>query len=354
MIGQMIAKDVRLVLRDRGALISLFVLPLAFMLAVGAVFEPPGSARARTVAIWHAPGDPRGTAITGELARSPAFAIRAADSPDAVRRAVADTTAEAGLVIPGGSAPVELVIDLATPPAAREPLDAALSGGIARALGVPPPPIERRPPDRARPAALVSAFQIAVPANAVLFGFFLALTVATALAADRRTGAQRRLLAAPVSRTRALCASLVPYLVIGVLQLAFLFGVGVIVFRMRIGGSPAAFGALSLALVYCAVALGLLLASLGRTERQLGGFGAVALLIMGLIGGSMVPRVAMPPAMRLLGLCVPHGWALDGYHDVIVRDGTTLAEIAPNVLALLGFGTAFAALGIARFRREQA
>lgn len=350
----MIAKDVRLVLRDRGALISLFVLPLVFMLAVGAVFEPPGRERARRLAVWHAPGDPRGSAIAGELARSGAFAIRTADAPDAVRRAVADTSAQAGLVIPDGRAPIELVIDPALPAAVREPLDAALSGAVARALGVPPPPIERRPPDRARPAAVASAFQIAVPANAVLFGFFLALTVATALATDRRTGVQRRLLAAPVSRARALCASLVPYLMIGVLQLGFLFGVGAAVFRMPIGGSPAAFGALSLALVYCAVALGLLLASLGRTERQLSGFGAVALLIMGLVGGSMVPRVAMPPAMQVLGLCVPHGWALDGYHDVIVREGTTLADIAPNVLALLGFGTVFAALGIVRFRREQA
>jgi ABC-2 type transport system permease protein len=75
---------------------------------------------------------------------------------------------------------------------------------------------------------------------------------------------------------------------------------------------------------------------------------------MGLVGGSMMPRVAMPPAMQALGLCVPHGWALDGYHDVIVREGTTLADIAPNVLALLGFGTVFAAIGIVRFRREQA
>jgi len=196
-----------------------------------------------------------------------------------------------------------------------------------------------------------TALQIAVPGNAVLFGFFLALTVALAFTAERRSGAWRRLLASPVSRATALAASLVPYLVIGAVQLAFLFATGAWVFGMQIAGSLWALAVLSLAVVYCAVALGLLLAALGETERQLGSVGSVSLLIMGLLGGCMVPRLAMPPVMRALGQCVPHGWALDGYAAVVVRAGT-LGDIAPCALALVGFGTVFALIGIARFRFE--
>lgn len=357
MIRAMIAKDLRLLARDRGALISLFVLPLAFMLAFGLVFPSGGDrARRRPIAVWYAAGDPRGAPVLSAIAMSPGFAVRAAATADAVRGAVARGDADAGVVIaPDRGAPVELVIDLAAPAAVRGPLDGALSGAIDRALtgGAPPAIVRRSPPGLAAPAPGASAFQIAVPANAVLFGFFLALTVATSLTAERRTGAWRRLLAAPVPRSAALLASLVPYYLIGVAQLAFLFATGALVFGMRISGSVAALAALSAALVYCAVALGLVFAALADTERQLGGVGSVVLLIMGLVAGCMVPRLAMPPAMRTIGLLVPHGWALDGFHAAIVRDGTTLAAVAPALAALLGFGTAFAVFGAARFRFER-
>jgi ABC-2 type transport system permease protein len=238
---------------------------------------------------------------------------------------------------------------------ARAPIEGALTGIVMRALAPPVvmPRIEvRSPPGIAPPIPDASAFQVAVPANAVLFGFFLALTVAMAFATDRRTGAWRRLLAAPVSRRRALLASLVPYYLVGVTQLVFLFGTGALVFGMQIGGSLSALIALSLALVYCSVALGLLFASIGRSERQLGGIGSVVLLVMGIVGGCMVPRMLMPPFMKSLGLFVPHGWALDGYYEVLVRQGAGIAQVLPSIAALVGFGTVFATLGAARFKFE--
>jgi ABC-2 type transport system permease protein len=136
-------------------------------------------------------------------------------------------------------------------------------------------------------------------------------------------------------------------------QLAFLFGVGALAFGMKIDGSPAALVLLSVSVVYCAVCFGLLLASFGGSEKQLGGIASVVLLVMGMIGGCMFPRLFMPPFMQKLGLGVPHGWALDGYYRVLVRQDTTIADIAPQMVALLGFGTGFALLGILLFRFER-
>jgi ABC-2 type transport system permease protein len=79
----------------------------------------------------------------------------------------------------------------------------------------------------------------------------------------------------------------------------------------------------------------------------------VVLLVMGLLGGCMFPRILMPDFMKGLGHVVPHSWALDGYYDVLVRQGTTIADVAPNIGALLAFAVGFAALGLARFRFER-
>jgi ABC-2 type transport system permease protein len=170
---------------------------------------------------------------------------------------------------------------------------------------------------------------------------------------ERKTGTWRRLLAAPVPRWKALLSTLVPYFLVGVLQLGFLFGIGVGFFGMKIAGSVPALIVLSLSVVYCAVSLGLLFAAIGGSEKQLGGVGSVVLLVMGMLGGCMVPRLVMPGFMKSIGMAVPHSWALEGYYAVLVRQGTGFAELAPYIGALCAFGTGFALLGLLLFRFER-
>lgn len=364
MIAAAIWKDIQLLLRDRGTLISLFVLPIVFILAFGAMFSGGGTSPdvARPIAIWHPSASPPGDAVERALAATPGFTPQPLASAEAVRAAVAAGAVDAGLVIaadtdPARGHPVELAIDLAAPIQARAPLTGALTAVVTRALGAPAGPelvyLEaRQPPGIRKPLPDISGFQITVPGNAVLFGFYIALTVAMSFAGERRTGTWRRLLAAPVPRWKVMLATLVPYYVIGLVQLTFLFGLGAGVFGMRVAGSIPALAVLSMCVVACAVSLGLLFASLGGTEKQLGSIGSVILLVMGLLGGCMVPRLLMPETMRSIGHIVPHSWALDGYYDLLVREGTGLADIAPSVGALAGFAALFALIGLRRFRFE--
>jgi ABC-type multidrug transport system permease subunit len=348
-----IAKDVRLLGRDRGALLSLFVLPILFMLAFGAIFHRDDRGATRAIATWAAAGDPRADELVRALSVVPGFSASRHANADDVRRAVARGDVAAGLVIARDRAPIEIVLDLGAPPQVRAPLEYALRAVVQQTFARELVPIEvRSPPGVARPLSGITAFQVSVPGNAVLFGFFIAVTVAMAFAVERRNGTWRRLLAAPVSRRRALLATLVPYFVIGCCQLAFLFAVGVLAFGMQIAGSLLALVAVSTALVACAVSLGLLFAAIGGSERQLGGIGSVVLLVMGLFGGCMVPRLAMPPIMQTLGSCVPHAWALDGYYAILVREGTSLVDVAPAIGMLLVFAVAFAGAGAALFRFE--
>jgi ABC-type multidrug transport system permease subunit len=348
MIGAAIIKDVQLLLRDRGRLLSLFLLPVIFMVVFGSMFKfGPDKGAPQPIAYW----SQRGTQIPlGE-----GFQPQPMPSADAVRHAVATGDTIAGLVVPA-SGPVELVIDLAGPVQVRGPVQGALTAAVMRAT-LPPIPmptmvIAKSPPGIAKPLDDISAFQVTVPGNAVLFGFFLAMTVAMTFASERKTGTWRRLLAAPVPRWKALVGTLVPYIVIGCVQLAFLFGLGAFAFGMKIAGSVAALCVLSFAVVLCAVALGMLFASVGGTEKQIGSTAPVVLLVMGLLGGCMFPRIAMPEFMKSLGHVVPHSWALDGYYDVLVRQGTSLADLAPSIGALLAFSAGFAVLGLWRFRFE--
>ena len=122
-------------------------------------------------------------------------------------------------------------------------------------------------------------------------------------------------------------------------------------FQARTGELGGAF-TLSMLVVLCAIAFGLLVSSFGWTEKQIGSTVPVILLVMGLLGGCMFPRLLMPPFMQKLGQVVPHSWALDGYYAVLVRQGTSIADIAPSLAALSAFSLGFALLGLWRFKFE--
>jgi ABC-type multidrug transport system permease subunit len=363
-------KETQLLVADRGALLRMFLLPLAFMTFFGLMFATgdDGDPPRRPIAVWADASDPRLARIVATLQASPRFTVRIEASADHVRKQVLDGAVAAGLILPADFAPfagrpAELVIDEAAPPAVRGPLEGALTGIVASAYfgddggqGTAPELnllVARSPPGMRKPLTGAGSFQISVPANAVLFSFFLAVAMGLAFVEERTTGTWRRLLAAPVHRSRMLLAKLVPYYLVGLVQMAFLFGIGVLVFHMQIGGSVVGLVLVTMASVYCAVSLGLLVASFGGTAKKVGGIGSLVVLLMALIGGCMVPRLLMPDSLKALGLLVPHGWALDAYYDLLIRDGTTVADVAWPLLALVGFGTAFATVGALRFRFER-
>jgi ABC-type Na+ efflux pump permease subunit len=358
MIGATIMKDVWLLMRDRGRLAMLFVMPVVFIVVFGSMFKGggPGGGEGRPIALWYAPGDARGEAIEHALAATPGFRAAPRASADAVRAAVASEDVVAGLIVPA-SGPIELSIDLGKPLQVTGPIQGALTGTVMRAVmpmpaAMPPPLVAKSPPGVAKPITDVSGFQVTVPGNAVLFAFFISMTVAMSFASERTTGTWRRLLASPIPRWQALVGKLIPYYLVGCAQLAVLFGLGVGAFGMKVGGSVLALVALSAAVVLCASMFGLLVASFGWTEKQIGSGVPVIVLVMGLLGGCMFPRLFMPPFMQKLGLAVPHGWALDGYYDVLIRSGTSIVDIAPQIGALCGFAALFGVVGIARFKFE--
>ena len=79
-------------------------------------------------------------------------------------------------------------------------------------------------------------------------------------------------------------------------------------------------------------------------ERQVGAIGSVCLLVMGLLGGCMVPRIIMPASMQTIGLFTPHAWALDAYAQLLASPNPDVSRVWLSCGVLLAFGAAFTAL----------
>ena len=107
---------------------------------------------------------------------------------------------------------------------------------------------------------------------------------------------------------------------------------------------------LTVTISYTAIGFGIMMASLSKTVFLSASVSASVLIIMTAIGGIMVPRFVMPDVMQKMSLFVPHGWALEGYLSVLVRN-QTVAEILPHAGALALFGTCFILFAIVRLHR---
>jgi ABC-2 type transport system permease protein len=120
--------------------------------------------------------------------------------------------------------------------------------------------------------------------------------------------------------------------------------------RLAIHNVPA-LALLTLAISLASLSFGLFLASIAHSGVQVAVVSAAALIIMSVVGGIMVPKFVMPELMQRLSLLVPQGWALEGYHEVLMR-GASIRAILPHLGALCAFAAPPFAVAVWRRRRS--
>ena len=195
-------------------------------------------------------------------------------------------------------------------------------------------------------------YQKLVPAYTVLFTFFIVTIMARSFIAERELGTLRRLRTLPVRSSSLVLGKTIPFAVLSISQGAVLFLSGRILFGMSWGPTPwmllPALAATSLA----ATGLGLLTATLVRTDAQVSSIGTLVVLTMAGISGCFMPCEWLPEGMRQLSLATPHAWALIAYDQLLSTTTPNSIRVWESCGALLAFGAGFLLLGWLRFRSE--
>ncbi len=183
--------------------------------------------------------------------------------------------------------------------------------------------------------------QILVPANTVMFAFFLVLTVGWLFVAERKHGTLVRLRAAPLTRRQILLGKLLPCLAVSLLQGFFLLAAGRLLLNMSWGPRPELLIPLVACTSFAAVGLSVLVASVARTETQVAVYGTLLVLVLGGISGSLMPRELMPEQMKTVSLVTPHAWALDAYAQLLASPNPDVHAVFVSCGVLLAFGAVF-------------
>lgn len=233
------------------------------------------------------------------------------------------------------------------PAEVREQLAASMQQG-GQGGGVLPVTTRRQVPPGVEREQFPDQFQQNAAAYTVMGVFFIATVMIESIFVERRSGAMRRLRAAPVGRAPILISKLVPFYVVNLIQIVIMFAIARLAFGLDLGFVPALV-MVSAALALVATGLGIALAGVARSETQGTGLAVIVVLTTSALGGVMVPRFIMPEAMQQIGNITPQAWAIQGYQDVLVR-GQGLGGVWLEAGVLLIFAAVFTALGIWRFR----
>ena len=186
-------------------------------------------------------------------------------------------------------------------------------------------------------------YQQTVPGYTVMYVFFIISYLSSAIQDEKQNGTFKRLLSLPVSRRSFLGGKLLTGLIIGLAQVAIIFGVGFFVFGLDLGQDLVALFLLSTSLVAAATAIGLAAATTNA------GSVLIAPVIVGaLLGGCMFPIDLMPQYLRTISYVVPHSWAMTGYQNLLVR-GQGLLQILPQIGVLWAFAVIFFVISARRF-----
>lgn len=218
--------------------------------------------------------------------------------------------------------------------------------------------MQREPAQEEEREEPVGTGDIAVPGITVLFVFMTAQTAAHSIYDEKKTGTFRRLLAAPMSKASVLGGKALPSFFTGMIQAAVIFAFGIVGLELlgltpaTLGNEPLATILVLLLLALCSSAFGILLAAIARTESQIGGLSMLLVWGLGLVGGCIIPVFILERFLGPLPMITPHYWANQALVDLMVR-GRGLADVVVEMAVLLGFTVLFFAIGVWRFRFDR-
>lgn len=392
MTGAILRAMALTLLRDRGALLMTFVLPPLLFMLFAAVFAGTGGEPAGIrVAAARATDAPSADVFLAAIAKAGDLAVTSA-TPETVADAVADGSADVGLIVRGAldaptdkpplllvtdpgrsvaaavlSARIQRLFTQALPGMAMRRVagqiavlvgpftpeqDAQLEASIARAPELVAQGgaelIERQPATRQRTQPGVTYYAGAI---AILFLLFAAVQGAASLVDELRSGVLDRIVMAKGGIT-ALVAGKMGFLVLqGLALAAVLFAVAQLAYGVPATAHLPALLAASLAAAAAAAGVALPLAAASRTRAQAQTLSTFAVLLLSAVGGSMVPRFLMPGWLQQLGILTPTTWAIEAYQDALWR-GAGFATLWPALAVLLAWAAAGAVLTLWLIRRR--
>jgi ABC-2 type transport system permease protein len=221
----------------------------------------------------------------------------------------------------------------------------------------PNPSIQMQQVDLQGKTRSVDVLQYFAPSMAILFMTFAMASGATSILIEQQRWTLQRIITTPTPRWLFMGGKLAGTYITGVAQMVILMITTVLVARMMgrttsvWGGNYLGIALMTLAVVFAATSLGLVIAALSKTPDQASTYSTVALFLLGMLGGSFIQIQGLPAALSWLPKITLNYWGIQGFFS-LSYDNASVVGIGTNLIALVLMGMLFFALSLWRFSRR--
>ena len=357
MVLAVMLKEIRQMARDRMTLAMMIGIPTLQLLLFGYAINP--DVRNLPAAAADMAGTAGSRALVQDMwATGVVRPVAGARTPQELQALLREGRIKVGVLVPPdferrrveGREAVQVLVDgsdTSVQAAARQlaamPLDAGNPAAKAAPAQVSVLPLYN--PRR------ISAINVVPGLIGVILTMTMVMFTAMAIVRERERGNLELLITTPVSSGELMVGKVLPYIVVGVVQVSVVLALGAALFEVPVRGSLAGVYGAAMLLIVANLALGLLVSTLARTQFQSMQMAFFLFLPSILLSGFMFPFDGMPKAARWLAEVLPLTHFMRLIRGVVLR-GANLFELWPVVLVLLAFTVVMMSLAILRFRKR--
>jgi ABC-2 type transport system permease protein len=210
-------------------------------------------------------------------------------------------------------------------------------------------PFELRVHRRYNPEGLTS-YNIVPGLVGTILTMTMVIMTALAVTREHERGTMENLLAMPVTPLEVMLGKLLPFIGVGLIQVAVIIGAARFLFGVPMLGSPLVLMAGLLVFISANLAMGFLFSTVAKNQLQAMQMSFFVFLPSILMSGFMFPFHGMPRWAQIIGEVLPLTHFLRIVRGVMLK-GNGLADAWPNLWPLVLFMLAVASLALARYRR---
>jgi ABC-2 type transport system permease protein len=227
-------------------------------------------------------------------------------------------------------------------------LNRDLSGALAD-FKAAPPPVDVRVHRRYNPEG-VTAYNIVPGLIGTILTMTMVLMTGLAMTRERERGTFENLLATPALPIEVMTGKIVPYILIGLIQVSLILIAALLLFEVPMQGSPALLYLVVSLFIAANLTLGITFSSLARNQLQAMQMTFFFFLPSILLSGFMFPFRGMPEWAQWLGSALPLTHFLVLVRGIMLK-GNGLAELWPQIWPIVLFMLVVIAIGLRFYKR---
>jgi ABC-2 type transport system permease protein len=287
------------------------------------------------------------------------------DSYEEVNRYIDSGQAQVGIIFPpdfarqlhrGAPAAVQVIVDASDSMVANQAIAIANSIGLLKSqqvlfqktqLSSPPYDIRVRPwynPDG------ITAYYMVPAILGIIVTMTMVIITSVAIVREREQGTLEQLMVTPVKPLELMIGKIVPYIVLGYLQITVALLVAVLVFQVPIRGNLLQLYLLTLFFITASLGLGLMISNLAQTQMQAFQMSFFVMLPSIMLSGFLFPRAAMPKIIYLISYLIPLTYYLDIIRGIVLK-GIGFNYLIGQVTSLLVFSVVVLSISVLKFRK---